>query len=133
MSPLLGYFLCLAVLMPALSLEVFFRLVGRTTRLPEVFAFFRTILQLLVSVTSPVKIALATAVLLFAYAFESCWAKRVIAMMVFGLAGFFSLLQILAVSRAAGIGAAAVMICSSAASLVSVSWASRMIDTTATC
>lgn len=133
MSPLLGYVLGLAILMPALSIEVFVGIVGKTTRLPEVFAIFRTILQMLVSVTSPVKIALATAVLLFAYAAESCWAKRVVGMLIFGLAGFLSVTQMAALSHASGTGVALVMMGSSAGSVLGISWSSSAIATTATC
>ena len=133
MAPFLGYLLFLAILMPALSLEVFFGLIGRTTRQYEVLTIFRAIQQMLTTVTSPVKIGLATAVLLFAYAAESCWAKRVVALIVFGFAGFFSLLQVLEVSRVAEFGAAAIMMGSSAVSLVSVSWASAVLDTNGTC
>jgi hypothetical protein len=133
MSPLFGYFVCLVVLLPALSLEVLFRLIGKTTYLPEVFPIYRTILQMLATVTSPVRIALATAVLLFAYAAESCWAKRVVGVMAFGLAGFLCFMQIVALSHASGSGVSVVMMCSSVASLLSFSWSSNAVETAATC
>ena len=133
MPSLLGYFLCLVALVPTLSLEVFFGLLGKTTRQYEVLTIYRAILQMLTTVTSPVKIALATAVLLFGYAAESRSGRRVINLAVVTAAGFSSTLQLLTVSRSAGLGVAVVMIGSSAASLFGVSWGTRGLETTAGC
>ena len=133
MPSLLGYFLCLVALVPALSPDVFFGLIGKTTRQYEVLTIYRAILQMLTTVTSPVKIALATAVLLFGYAVESRSGRRVINLAVVTAAGFSSTLQLLTVSRSAGLGVAAVMIGSSAASLFGVSWGTRGLETTAAC
>jgi drug/metabolite transporter (DMT)-like permease len=132
MAPLLGYFLCLFALVPALSLEVFFGLLGKTTRQHEVLSILRMLLQLLTSVTSPVKIALATTVLLFGLAAESCWGRRIITVLVVGAAGFSSTLQMFSLGRA-GLGVAAAMMFTSTASLVSISWGTRLLGTTPTC
>jgi len=68
MFPLLSYFLCLMVLTPTLSLDVFFSLLGRAPRQHDLLAVFGTLLQLLATVTSPVKIAFSLSMLLFAFA-----------------------------------------------------------------
>ena len=68
MLPLLGYFLGLLVLAPTLSLDVFFGLLGKAPRPHDLLSFYATLLQLLATVTSPVKIALTLAVLCFAFA-----------------------------------------------------------------
>ena len=52
---------------------------------------------------------LATAVLLFGYAVESRSGRRVINLAVVTAAGFSSTLQLLTVSRSAGLGIAVVM------------------------
>ena len=125
MSSLLGYFVCLVALAPALSLDVFFGLLGKTTRQYEVLTIYRAILQMLTTVTSPAKIAVATAVLLFGYAAESRSGRRVINLAVVTAAGFSSTLQLLAVSRSAGLGVVVLMIGSLAASLFGVSSGTR--------
>ena len=63
-----GYLLCLAVLTPALSLEVVLSLLGKIPRQHDVLAALSTLLQLLGSVTSPMKVALTLGVLLCACA-----------------------------------------------------------------
>jgi hypothetical protein len=68
MLPLLSYFLCLAVLTPALSLDVFFSLFSKAPRQHDLLSIFAMLLQLLATVTSPVKIALTLAVFCLAFA-----------------------------------------------------------------
>ena len=68
MLPFLGYFLCLAVLTPTLSLDVFFNVLSKAPRQHDLLAAFATLLQLLATVTSPVRIALTLAVFCFAFA-----------------------------------------------------------------
>jgi hypothetical protein len=67
MLTLLGYFLCLAVLTPALSLEVFFCVLSKMPRPHDVLAVFSMLLQLLATVTSPVRITLTLTLFLCAY------------------------------------------------------------------
>ena len=67
---MLGYLLCLAVLSPALSLEIFLGVLAKTPRQHDVLALLGTTLQLLVSVTSPVKIALMLCIVLCASAVQ---------------------------------------------------------------
>ena len=68
MFSLLGYFLCLVALTPTLSLDVFFSLLNKAPRQHDLLAIFGTLLQLLATVTSPVKIALTLAMFCFAFA-----------------------------------------------------------------
>ena len=68
MPHVLSYFLCLVVLTPALSLDVFLGLLNKTPRQHDVLAMLSTLLQLLATVTSPVKVALTLALLLCAVA-----------------------------------------------------------------
>ena len=68
MLPLLEYFLCLVVLTPTLSLDVFFSLLNKAPRQHDVLAVFATLLQQFATVTSPVKLALTFGVLCFGFA-----------------------------------------------------------------
>jgi hypothetical protein len=68
MPSVFGYFLCLVVLTPALSLDVFLTLLGKTPRQHDFLAVFSTLLQLLATVTSPVKIGITLGILFCAYA-----------------------------------------------------------------
>jgi hypothetical protein len=133
MDPLIGYSLCLLALMPALSLEVFFGLLGRTSHQHEALAIVRTILQLLTSVSSPAKIGLATGVLLLAYAAESGSARRILTLVVVSAAGFSSTLQLLSLGHGEGIGAAALVLCSSLASALSASDDTRALAVAPEC
>jgi hypothetical protein len=82
---MLGYFLCLAVLTPALSLDVFFSLLGKTPRQHDVLGVFSTLLQLFATVTSPFRIAFTLAVFLFALVIESNWLQRALALVMEGV------------------------------------------------
>jgi hypothetical protein len=120
MTAVLGYFLCLAALMPALSLDVFLGLLRKTPRQHDVLALMRTIIQLLATVTSPFKIALTLAVLLCAYAIESgrfAPGKEWFIACVLGFGG----LQFAALSFGPEFGAASVMLPCAMAILASFS------------
>ena len=125
MTPLFGYFACLAMLTPALSLDVFFGLLGKTSRQHDILALIRTIVQLLSTVTSPFRIALTVAVLVCAHTVESDRPKRVIAWVVL-CAG--SLLHLMTISRDAGANAALILVPSTLVTLASFSWSSRVLD-----
>jgi hypothetical protein len=85
---MLGYFLCLAVLTPALSLDVFFRLLGKTSRQHEVLGVFSTLLQLFATVTSPFRIAFTLGVLLLALFIESVWLQGILTFTMSGVKDF---------------------------------------------
>ena len=85
---MLGYFLCLAVLTPALSLDVFFSLLGKTSRQHEVLSLFSTLLQLFATVTSPFRIAFTLAVLLFVLCVESVLMQRILTLAMAGVKAF---------------------------------------------
>jgi hypothetical protein len=68
---MIGYFICLAVLAPALSVDVFFGLLGKTPWQYEILVVLSTLLQLFATVTSPFRIAFTLAVFLCAVAVES--------------------------------------------------------------
>lgn len=68
MLAVLAYFLCLAALTPALSLDVFLIFLSRMPRQHDVLAILTTLLQLLASVTSPVKVALTLGIIFCAFA-----------------------------------------------------------------
>ena len=88
MPPMLGYFLCLAVLTPALSLDVFFSLLGKTSRQYELLSAFSTLLQLFATVTSPFRIAFTLAVLLLALFIESVWLQSILTLVIAGVREF---------------------------------------------
>ena len=71
MHALFGYLICLLVLTPAFSVDVFFALIGATHRLHDVLGIVRALSRVLQSVTSPFKIGLALIVLLAVFASES--------------------------------------------------------------
>ena len=68
MFAVLGYFLCLAALTPALSLDVFLIFLSRMPRQHDVLAILTTLLQLLATVTSPVKVAITLGIISCAFA-----------------------------------------------------------------
>ena len=105
MNALLGYFLCLAALLPALSLDVFFGVIGKTSRQHDVLVVIRTAVQLLATVTSPFRITLTLAVMLCAYLVESEGSRRGIGFLVLGVAGLGCMLHVMPMGHVAGFGA----------------------------
>ena len=133
MTVIIGYFLCLAVIMPAFSLDVFFALLGATTRQHDLLALFRATSQMLATVTSPVKIGLTIIILFGTFAVDSARSTRGMALIVASVVGLVSMLQVFILSRAVGAGAAIIILPSAAASLVTFSWGTRLLANTATC
>ena len=68
MHAVLGYILCLVALTPALSLDVFLGFLNKTPRQHDVLTVLSTLLQLLATVTSPVKVAITLGIFFCAYA-----------------------------------------------------------------
>ena len=102
MHALLGYFLCLVVLTPAFSVDVFFALIGATSRLHDLLGMVRAISRMLQSVTSPFKIALTVAVLIAVFASDFPRTTRGFILLVAGIAGIAGLLQTWHTSAAVG-------------------------------
>ena len=102
MHALLGYFLCLVVLTPAFSVDVFFALVGATSRLHDLLGMVRAVSRMLQSVTSPFKIALTLAVLIAVFASDFPRTTRGFILLVTGIAGMAGMLQTWHTSAAAG-------------------------------
>ena len=104
MHALLGYFLCLVVLTPAFSVDVFFALIGATTRLHDLLAIVRAVSRMLQSVTSPFKIALTVAVLLAVFASDFPRTTRGFILLIASGAGIAGMLHIWHAFAAAGTG-----------------------------
>jgi hypothetical protein len=93
MHALLGYLLCLVVLTPAFSVDVFFALIGATSRLHDLLAIVRAVSRMLQSVTSPFKIALTVAVLIGVFAADSPRTTRGFILLVASAAGIAGMWQ----------------------------------------
>jgi hypothetical protein len=93
MHALLGYLLCLVVLTPAFSVDVFFALIGATSRLHDLLAIVRAVSRMLQSVTSPFKIALTVAVLIGVFASDSPRTTRGFILLVASAAGAAGMLH----------------------------------------
>ncbi len=125
MTAVLGYFVCLAILLPALSLDVFFGLLSKTNRQHEVLALIRSVVQILVTVTSPLRLGLTLAVLLCAYALESDWPKRGGALFVVCVVALGSILHVATLNQV-DLSAATVLLPSALITVASFSWGSRL-------
>jgi hypothetical protein len=93
MHALLGYLLCLVVLTPAFSVDVFFALIGATSRLHDLLAIVRAVSRMLQSVTSPFKIALTVAMLLAVFASDFPRTTRGLILLVTSAAGAAGILH----------------------------------------
>jgi hypothetical protein len=93
MHALLGYLLCLVVLTPAFSVDVFFALIGATSRLHDLLAIVRAVSRMLQSVTSPFKIALTVAVLIGVFASDFPRTTRGLILLVTSAAGAAGILH----------------------------------------
>ena len=132
MHVLLGYSLCLVVLTPALSVDVFFALIGATSRLHDLLALFRAVSRMLQSVTSPFKIALTLVVLLGVFASDFARSTRGIILLAAATAGIAGMLQTAALHPAAGNGFVLVLGLWTVATLLTFSWGSRLLATSTT-
>jgi hypothetical protein len=126
MNALLGYFLCLAALLPALSLDVFFGVLGKTSRQHDVLVVIRTVVQLLATVTSPFRITLTLAVMLCAFIAESEGSRRGVGFFVLGVAGLGCMLHVVPMDHVAGFGAAIALLPATLASFAGCSCGSRV-------
>ena len=129
---MLGYFLCLFAILPAFSLDVFFWFLGKTTRQHDVLGLFRSTLQMLVTVSSPFKIALTMAVLLLAFASDSPRPTRGIGLLIVSLLGLACSLHLLFFRGGVGSGGVVMMLPPTAATLLGLSWGSRLLESSAT-
>lgn len=127
MHILLGYFLCLVVVTPALSVDVFFALIGATSRQHDLLAMIRTLSRMLLSVTSPFKIALMLLVLAGMFASDLARSTRGAALLLAGGLGAASLLQSLAFSPQVSLGSLMMLLIGASATLVSFSGGLRLI------
>src|SRR5262245_3172068 len=89
------YLFGLVMLMPALARDVFLRLLGRTNRPHDWLGIFRSTLQMMVSVSSPYKIALTVTALLLMFVGDSSRPARAITLWMISMAGLISGLQML--------------------------------------
>jgi hypothetical protein len=129
---LLGYSLCLVVLTPALSVDVFFALIGATSRLHDLLALLRAVSRMLQSVTSPFKIALTLVVLLGVFASDFARSTRGVILLATGTAGIAGLLQTATLHSAANTGFALVLGFWTVAALLTFSWGSRLLAASTT-
>jgi hypothetical protein len=95
MQALLKNLLGLVMRMPALARDVFVRLLGRTTRPHDWFGIFRSTLQMMVTVSSPYKIALTVTALLLVFVSDSSRSIRAISLLAISMVGLIGSLQML--------------------------------------
>lgn len=127
MPVLLGYFLCLVVVTPALSVDVFFALIGTTSRQHDLLAMVRSLSRMLLSVTSPFKIALTLLVLVGAFASDFARSTRGTGLLLASALGVASLLQTFTVSPGAGLGSMVILLTGMTATLAGFSGGLRLI------
>lgn len=120
------------VVTPALSVDVFFALIGATSRLHDLLALLRAISRTLQSVTSPFKIALMLVVLLGVFASDFAGSTRGRILLAAGTAGIAGMLQTATVHSAAGTGLAIALGLWTVATLLTFSWGSRLLATSTT-
>ena len=94
--------------MPAFSTDVFFALLGATSRLHDLLALFRAMSRMLMTVTSPYKIALTLLVLLGVFAMDSERGTRGVVLLGVSVFACGSILPLLL--QGVGIGAAPVFL-----------------------
>ncbi len=129
MHALLGYLICLLVLTPALSVDVFFALIGATSRLHDLLAMVRALSRMLQSVTSPFKIALTLAVLIGVFASEFSRTTRGSLLLVAGATGLVGMLQGATVHPVIGLESLAALGPWAAAALAVLVCGARLITT----
>jgi hypothetical protein len=122
----------LVVVTPALSVDVFFALIGATSRLHDLLALLRAISRMLQSVTSPFKIALMLAILLGAFASDFARSTRGLILIAAGTAGIAGMLQTATVHATTGTGLAFVLGLWTVATLLTFTWGSRLLATSTT-
>lgn len=125
MTAIFGYFLCLLAIMPAYSMDAFFRLIGKSTRQHDILDLFRFTVQTLANVTSPFKIGLMLAVATSVFLAGGVRPARIAALLVVGLAGLLGSAQMFLLGRSAGMGAAILLVPSTISTFASFWWASR--------
>ena len=129
MHALLGYLICLLVLTPALSVDVFFALIGATNRLHDLLAMVRALSRMLQSVTSPFKIALTVAVLIGVFASDFSRTTRGSLLLVAGATGLVGMLQGAIVHRVPGFESLAALGLWAAAALAVLVCGARLLTT----
>ena len=122
----------MVVVTPALSVDVFFALIGATSRLHDLLALLRSVSRMLQSVTSPFKIALTLVVLLGVFASGFARSTRGLILLAVGIAGIAGTLQTATVHAAAGTGLAMVLGLWTVATLLTFIGASRLVATPTT-
>jgi hypothetical protein len=131
MHALLGYLICLLVLTPALSVDVFFALIGATNRLHDLLAMVRALSRMLQSVTSPFKIALTLAVLIGVFASDFSRTTRGSLLLVAGATGLVGMLQSAMIHPVIGLEPLASLVAWAAAALAALVCGARMMTTSA--
>jgi hypothetical protein len=130
MSAICGYFLCVLALTPALSLAVFFGVLGKSTRQHDLLELVRFAVQMAAGVTSPFKLGLMLAILLGVFIAGAPRPARGAVLFAVGAAGLMSVMQFVLIASPTGIGASVFLFPCTAATFVSLSGAWRLIATT---
>jgi hypothetical protein len=130
MSAILGYFLCVLALTPALSLEVFFGVIGRSTRQHDLLELFRFAVQMAVGVTSPFKLAMVLAVITGVFIAGSSRPARGAILFAIAAAVLLAVMHLSFMFPSLGFRAAVAFVPSIAATFVSLSGATRLLTCT---
>ncbi len=129
MHALFGYLICLLVLTPALSVDVFFALIGATNRLHDLLAMVRALSRMLQSVTSPFKIALTLAVLIGVFASDFSRTTRGFILLVASASGAAGVMQVAMIHPVSGIQLATDLAPYAIPTLASFAFGARLIAT----
>lgn len=130
MSAIVGYFLCVLALTPALSLGVFFGVIGKSSRQHDLLELFRFAVQMAAGVTSPFKLAMLLAVIVGVFIAGSPCPTRGAILSAIGAAAVVTLLQFSLTLPVIGPGAAVLFVPSIAATCVTLSGATRLLTST---
>ena len=130
MSSIFGYLLCVLALTPALSLAVFFGVIGKSTRQHDLLELFRSAMQMAAGVTSPFKLGMILAVLLGVFIAGSPRPTRGAALFAAGAAGLMGVMQAILIASPNGFGAAFTLFPWTAVTLTSLSGSWRLLATT---
>src|SRR5215217_9787700 len=127
MTTVIGYSFCLAVLMPAFSTDVFFALLGATTRLHDLLAILRATSRMMITVSSPFKIGLTVLVLMAAFAADSGRTTRGVVLLGASILTLFSVLYGGSLNAAAGLTSTVAMFGAAGAILASINGSARLL------
>jgi hypothetical protein len=131
MTAISGYFLCVLALTPALSLGVFFGVIGRSERQHDLLELFRFAVQMAAGITSPFKLGMLMAIMIGVFLAGAQRSARLgVLLFVVGTAGLTTVMQVVLVAPTSGFDALAALLPSAAVTCLSLSKGWRLLAST---